>query len=89
MKTLWLAMLCTALFFTSCANGPAARRGTVIGAVGGGVAGGLIGRNLGDDVSEEDAARLEIGANNCAANSGRAAGASRAIVGLAPEVSND
>ncbi len=49
----------------------------------------IIGRNLGDDVSEEDAARLEIGANNCAANSGRAAGASRAIVGLAPEVSND
>ncbi|WP_395746954.1 glycine zipper 2TM domain-containing protein [Prosthecobacter sp.] len=47
MKTLLLAMLLALFSLTSCANGPAARRGTLIGAVGGGVAGGLIGRNLG------------------------------------------
>ena len=35
----------------------------------------IIGVNLGDDVAEDAAARLEIGANNCAANPGWAAGA--------------
>ncbi len=47
MKTLLFAILLPSLSLSSCANGPAARRGTVIGAVGGGVAGGLVGRNLG------------------------------------------
>lgn len=47
MKTFLCAILCFSLSLTSCSNGPAARRGTVIGAVGGGVAGGLIGRDLG------------------------------------------
>ncbi|WP_395740909.1 glycine zipper 2TM domain-containing protein [Prosthecobacter sp.] len=47
MKTLVITLMCTSLTFSSCSNGPAARRGTVIGAVGGGVAGGLIGRDLG------------------------------------------
>jgi glyoxylase-like metal-dependent hydrolase (beta-lactamase superfamily II)/rhodanese-related sulfurtransferase len=36
----------------------------------------IIGVNLGDDVAEDAAARLEIGANNCAANPGWTAGAS-------------
>ena len=35
----------------------------------------IIGVNLGDDVAEDAAARLEIGANNCGANPGWAAGA--------------
>lgn len=47
MKTILFAIVCSSLSLSSCNNGPAARRGTVIGAVGGGVAGGLIGRDLG------------------------------------------
>lgn len=47
MKTLMVLMLSMSFTLSSCTNGPGARRGTAIGAVGGGVAGGLIGRNLG------------------------------------------
>ncbi len=51
MKTLLFAMTITTLPLVSCSNGPAARRGTAIGAVTGGVAGGLIGRDLGGVVA--------------------------------------
>lgn len=47
MKTFLFAIVFSSLSLCSCSNGPAARRGTLIGAVGGGVAGGLIGRDLG------------------------------------------
>jgi uncharacterized protein YcfJ len=51
MKTFLSAILCCSLTLTSCSNGPAARRGTAIGAIGGGVAGGLMGRSLGGVVA--------------------------------------
>lgn len=47
MKTFLMAILLSSLSVSSCSNGPAARRGTAIGAIGGGVAGGLISRDLG------------------------------------------
>lgn len=51
MKTILYAMVFSTLTLSSCSNGPAARRGTAIGAIGGGVAGGLIGRDLGGVVA--------------------------------------
>ncbi len=47
MKTLYIAVLLTSTSLVSCTNGPGARNGTVIGALGGAAVGGLASRSLG------------------------------------------
>ncbi|MDZ4401771.1 glycine zipper domain-containing protein [Prosthecobacter sp.] len=47
MKTLYIAMLLSSVSLVSCTNGPNARQGTVIGALGGAAVGGLASRSLG------------------------------------------
>ena len=47
MKTLYIAILLSSFSMVSCTNGPGARNGTVIGALGGAAVGGLASRSLG------------------------------------------
>ncbi|OYW76894.1 MAG: hypothetical protein B7Z37_06780 [Verrucomicrobia bacterium 12-59-8] len=47
MKTLYLTILLSSVSMVSCTNGPGARNGTIIGAVGGAAVGGLASRSLG------------------------------------------
>ena len=47
MKTLYMAILLSSLSMVSCTNGPGARNGTIIGALGGAAVGGLASRSLG------------------------------------------
>jgi hypothetical protein len=47
MKTLYMAVLLSSLSMVSCTNGPGARNGTIIGALGGAAVGGLASRSLG------------------------------------------
>jgi len=47
MKTLYIAILLSSVSMVSCTNGPGARNGTVIGALGGAAVGGLASRSLG------------------------------------------
>lgn len=47
LKALCLIPILATASLSSCANGPAAQRGTVIGALGGAAAGGIIGNQSG------------------------------------------
>ena len=47
MKTLYIAMLLASVSLTSCSNGPGARNGTIIGALGGAAVGGIASRSIG------------------------------------------
>ena len=47
MKTLYIAIMLSSLSMVSCTNGPSARNGTIIGALGGAAVGGLASRSLG------------------------------------------
>ena len=47
MKTLYMAILLTSVSLTSCTNGPGARNGTILGALGGAAVGGIASRSIG------------------------------------------
>ncbi|MCF7785481.1 MAG: hypothetical protein K9N47_05120 [Prosthecobacter sp.] len=47
MKTLYIAILLSSVSLVSCTNGPGARNGTVIGALGGAAVGGIATRSIG------------------------------------------
>ncbi|MBN8417823.1 MAG: hypothetical protein J0L73_02760 [Verrucomicrobia bacterium] len=47
MKTLCITILLSATSLVSCTNGPGARNGTVVGALGGAAVGGIATRSLG------------------------------------------
>ena len=47
MKTLYFAILFSSVSLASCTNGPNARNGTVIGALGGAAVGGIASRSIG------------------------------------------
>lgn len=47
MKTLYIAILLPCVSLVSCTNGPNARNGTAIGALGGAAVGGIATRSIG------------------------------------------
>ena len=47
MKTLYFTVLLSTLSMVSCTNGPRARNGTIIGALGGAAVGGIASRSIG------------------------------------------